>query len=366
MEQMKKMKFLIPLVSLLLSKSCAFVSNSKNFDIGRSVLSMSDTASEADTKALEDLKTLQEKSNPLTSYWDPLNLASSNFWDQSDSATIGFLRQAEIKHGRVAMAAFVGYCVQSNWHFPWKQTLAGDDFPSIDLSPEAQWDSIPLNAKLQIVFIIGLLEIWDEVGGNFGDSNEVKHYMRGGQPGKYPSFDNFSKTIHPVLNLYDPFGFSLKMSAEKKEERLIKELNNGRLAMIGIFGFLVADAIPGSVPLLESIAKSYEGNIMVPFSSDFSFTADGAPNEIGWVVSISAVAVILKNREEEEEIIAEVAPVEAVVETSIPESDETETESKPEEAKSKADGLEEKTTSKPEETQPESSADSEKVVELQK
>jgi len=35
--------------------------------------------------------------------------------------------------------------------------------------------------------------------------------------------------------------------------------------MLGIFGFLVADKIPGSVPLLESIAKPYAGEPMIPW-----------------------------------------------------------------------------------------------------
>ena len=90
--------------------------------------------------------------------------------------------------------------------------------------------------------------------------------MSGGQPGKYPSFDVFSKNIHPVpLNLFDPFGFSKNKSPEAKANGLVTEINNGRLAMLGIFGFLCADKIPGSVPLLNGIAIPYDGQPMSPF-----------------------------------------------------------------------------------------------------
>lgn len=90
----------------------------------------------------------------------------------------------------------------------------------------------------------------------------------GGKPGKYPTFENIP---HPVpLNLYDPFGFSKKRSEEAKARGLISEINNGRLAMLGIFGFLCEQTIPGSVPALSGIVKPYAGEVMAPFSADFT------------------------------------------------------------------------------------------------
>ena len=54
------------------------------------------------------------------------------------------------------MAAFSGYCVQSNgFHWPWAMTMDGGSFDMAGSSPPEQWDAIPLNAKLQIVAFVG-------------------------------------------------------------------------------------------------------------------------------------------------------------------------------------------------------------------
>eukprot|EP00567_Pseudictyota_dubia_P005939 CAMPEP_0197453650 /NCGR_PEP_ID=MMETSP1175-20131217/35552_1 /TAXON_ID=1003142 /ORGANISM="Triceratium dubium, Strain CCMP147" /LENGTH=242 /DNA_ID=CAMNT_0042987007 /DNA_START=40 /DNA_END=768 /DNA_ORIENTATION=+ len=211
--------------------------------------------------ALDDLKDIAAKSNPVLKYYDPLNLSSTTIWGNDNEATIGFLRHAEIKHGRVAMAAFVGYIVQSNgFSFPWPMTFDGTPFPSAAGSPPEQWDALPDAAKWQIILFIGFLEWFSEAAGT--------HYMRGGKPGAFPKFSDHSELIpHPVpLNLFDPFGFSANKSEEAKANGLIKELNNGRLAQIGILGFLAEQKVEGSVPLLKGIVSHYDGEPMAPFA----------------------------------------------------------------------------------------------------
>lgn len=205
----------------------------------------------SETKA--DLETLAGELNPLVKFWDPLNLADAGLYGMDAEESIRFLREAEIKHGRVAMAAFVGHVVQSNVVFPWKLTTDGVSYPSTDLSPPAQWDALPLASKLQIIGFVGVLE-W------FWYVNKTDKI------GEYPSFKG--KLPHPVpFDLFDPFGTSKNKSEEAKARGLKAEINNGRLAMIGIFGFVTAETVEGSVPTLTSIVKHYDGNYWAPFES---------------------------------------------------------------------------------------------------
>lgn len=149
------------------------------------------------------------------------------------------------------------------------------------VSPVALWQGIPYEAKLQIILTIGIFEIFSEaamakspgLGG---------HYMRGGKPGLFPPLkaakgegtkgvladaEGNPMLPHPVpLNLYDPFGFNTKKTEEWKAEKLNTEINNGRLAMIGLMSLLSEGAIPGSVPLLKGLVPSSgEVNVMSPF-----------------------------------------------------------------------------------------------------
>merc|ERR1719460_268203 len=197
-----------------------------------------------------------------------MNLADYDQFSVGQDASIGFLRQAEIKHGRVAMAAFVGYCIQSNGiHFPWKLTgeVAYADISAAGSPPE-QWDALPTAAKVQILLFIGFLEVISE-STNILEMSDNKHYMRGGKPGAFPKFAPWMP--HPVpFELFDPFGLSKSASPEKKEKGLIAEINNGRLAMIGIMAFLAEQKVPGSVPALGGLGIApYSGEIMAPFSS---------------------------------------------------------------------------------------------------
>merc|ERR1719235_3032487 len=215
--------------------------------------------------AKQELENLAKELNPIVGYWDPLNLGKADFWGTGNEATIGFLRHAEIKHGRVAMAAFVGYIAHANGvHFPWK--MPGDELCGPGCNPVELWENLPRLAKAQIILVLGWFEYYGEAG--LTENPKYKHYMRGGKPGVYPPFkEEPFPAPHPVpLDLFDPFGLQKGKSDEWKAQKLKSEVNNGRLAMFGIMSFLSESAIPGSVPALKGlIPTSGPINVMDPF-----------------------------------------------------------------------------------------------------
>jgi len=51
-----------------------------------------------ETKA--DMEVLAKQLNPAVGFWDPLGCLNFDFWQLGQEGTIGYLRHAEIKHGR--------------------------------------------------------------------------------------------------------------------------------------------------------------------------------------------------------------------------------------------------------------------------
>lgn len=146
------------------------------------------------------------------SQFDPLGLAKY--------ATADWLRKGELSNGRAAMLANVG------WFWP---GLVGT-FPSDDVTTTNQIDAIfQADAQwwAQWLLICGVIE-----GVKYRAELEGKSFTGDG-----PAAFDWAKQ-------WD------KLSPSEKETMRVKELKNGRLAMIGFASYVAASFIPGSVPAL--------------------------------------------------------------------------------------------------------------------
>lgn len=106
---------------------------------------------------------------------------------------------------------------------------SGQSFSSLSHLPHEAWDQVPYAGKVQILLAIGIVE--------FVSETKKPHATKGG----------------PMGLQCDPLGLAANMSAEQLKSRQNRELNNGRLAMIGIMSFFAASDIPGSVPALPDV-----------------------------------------------------------------------------------------------------------------
>jgi light-harvesting complex I chlorophyll a/b binding protein 4 len=136
----------------------------------------------------------------------------------SDNFDMKWLREAEIKHGRSSMLATLGFVAQQYVNLP-GYTHVDDS----NMAPEA----VGVSAMLQIVMWMGVLEFWTNKG------NVTMETM----------FQNEDRV--PGDLGFDPMGFAVGKSQEEKDAMALKELKNGRLAMLAIGGMIHHNWITG-------------------------------------------------------------------------------------------------------------------------
>merc|ERR1712190_605604 len=146
-------------------------------------------------------------------FWDPLGFTSDG-----DEAAFKRRRSVELKHGRVCMAATIGYIVPYYYKFPgFLSPSEGVKFADVP-NGLAALSKVPALGWVQIVFFAGIIE------GAFGVTDDYKN----GTPGDYG---------WKVITSDDP---------AEKEKKLAAELANVRLAMVAIIGMFFQDGLTGS------------------------------------------------------------------------------------------------------------------------
>ncbi|CAM9937420.1 unnamed protein product [Phaeothamnion confervicola] len=204
-------------------------------------------------------------------FWDPLSLAA----DKSEE-TLSWYRAAELKHGRVAMLACLG-----SWTNAWGITLPDPVFSSGPTAKSfdvlAKVASERPGALIQILLAIAAIEVLtvQQPEGAFpGQLIQRRDHQKtegnvfvGVGVSVYGIFfrscttDLFSVRLSLVTSagdlLWDPANQIPKFEAQGKFDELrLKELKNGRLAMLAIAGEWAQEALTGQ-GVFEQLAAGH-------------------------------------------------------------------------------------------------------------
>lgn len=165
-------------------------------------------------------------------FFDPLG-----FTDGIDETEFQKLRVAELKHGRVAMLACLGYIVPYFAKLPGSLDLAGDTFADVP-NGLAALQALPPLGIAQIFLLAGALELGPFKERESNDGTFVA-------PGDY-NFDPLDVLTKAAA------GSQFETGAEVKARKQAIELANGRLAMMGAAGFIVGDLLNNGNPYVGS------------------------------------------------------------------------------------------------------------------
>jgi len=169
---------------------------------------------------------------PITEKFDPLKLGSTD-------AKMERYTAVEIKHGRVAMIATVGYIMPEVFRFPGCENFQHG---------LGALSSIPVEGWVQLVGFVGFHEIF------------VK--PRAGGMGSWD------------------LGFGTELldgiDDEELERRQTVERNNGRLAMVAIMGMMVQEGMFGKTPVAMLGSNGFWGPPVDVFIQDIPMCDGGA------------------------------------------------------------------------------------------
>jgi hypothetical protein len=165
-----------------------------------------------------DVKDMSGVTAPL-GFFDPFGYSKG-----VSKGKILFYREVELKHGRVAMLAALGFLIAEQFH-----PLFGGN---IDVPSLIAFQQTPLESYWAIAVGIPLLLAIPEVFSvfTFKPPNEALWEMREDRVSGDLGFDPLN------LKPKDPKGF---------KEMQTKEINNGRLAMIAFAGMVYQEALAG-------------------------------------------------------------------------------------------------------------------------
>jgi hypothetical protein len=150
----------------------------------------------------------------------------------ADKQSLYYMREAEIKHGRLAMLAAAGWPIAELFDKPIAESIG---LPNL-LTKSGESPSL-LNGGLgrvdiaywvAVVALAGIVEI---ESANQKEENPKTYVL--GDCG------------------FDPLGLMPK-EKEGKMEMMTKEIKHGRVAMMGILGFAVQEAVYGSPVVAET------------------------------------------------------------------------------------------------------------------
>ena len=156
-------------------------------------------------------------------FFDPLGITVKQGNQDVTEGKVRYFREVEVKHGRVAMLAAVGFLVGEKFH-----PLFGGD---IDVPSYIAFQATPLQSFWpSVVATIGVFEFFSiaQIDGGF----EIKDTFPSGEKREAGDF------------MFDPLGLKPKDPAALKSMQE-KEINNGRLAMIGIAGMVAQEVVSG-------------------------------------------------------------------------------------------------------------------------